>query len=345
MPEWLDMLIQSSKTNLTNICLDSVNIFINILRYNDKSNIRGGGALMNIQRLIADPRNKSGKFSEHIMANPMGFKQEILNELQNSDQVDEESQKSGHTHCKEIIQNLWQLLEQESDTENIVRHLKEFDMLVPRIFCDVVIEDLRNKQNREKQDLAIKKFATFWKYTAYFYPNYMPFKTEIRGKKYLALHNMINFLEDPDPTLRLSCRSWLSQNRQFNRILDPIIEEFIKYSNFKTVGNMTVIDGDFDTQYVIENFGKLRNIILNSQDDIIEYILVKTCQGHIISYYCQKYNKQHGYDAHPTKGGSFIDPATAALQPGPDANVMRTSTVGFAPGQAQNLMGANMGPG
>jgi hypothetical protein len=108
---------------------------------------------------------------------------------------------------------------------------------------------------------------------------------------------------------------------------------------------MTVIDGDFDTQYVIENFGKLRNIILNSQDDIIEYILVKTCQGHIISYYCQKYNKQHGYDAHPTKGGSFIDPATAALQPGPDANVMRTSTVGFAPGQAQNLMGANMGPG
>ena len=74
MPEWLDMLIQSSKTNLTNICLDSVNIFINILRYNDKSNIRGGGALMNIQRLIADPRNKSGKFSEHIMGNPMGFK-------------------------------------------------------------------------------------------------------------------------------------------------------------------------------------------------------------------------------------------------------------------------------
>ena len=86
---------------------------------------------------------------------------------------------------------------------------------------------------------------------------------ENNKKKYLALHNMINFLEDPDPTLRLSCRSWLSQNRQFNRILDPIIEEFIKYSNFKIVHNMTVIDGDFDTQYVIENFGKLKNIILN----------------------------------------------------------------------------------
>lgn len=33
---------------------------------------------------------------------------------------------------------------------------------------------------------------------------------ERNKKKYLALHNMINFLEDPNPTLRLSCKSWLS---------------------------------------------------------------------------------------------------------------------------------------
>lgn len=173
----------------------------------------------------------------------------------------------------------------------------------------------------------------------------MPFKTEIRGKKYLALHNMINFLEDPDPTLRLSCRSWLSQNRQFNRILDPIIEEFIKYSNFKIVQNMTVIDGDFDTQYVIENFGKLRNIILNSQDDIIEYILVKTCQGHIINYYSQKYNKQHGYDPAAAKGGPPMEPSTSALQPPADATAMRTSNVAASPAAPQGATAASMGPG
>ena len=77
-----------------------------------------------------------------------------------------------------------------------------------------------------------------------FYPNYTPFETEVdlntggetdlkqketgKKKKYLALHNMINFLEDPDPTLRLSCKSWLSQSsKQYNRIIDPLIEEFI----------------------------------------------------------------------------------------------------------------------
>jgi hypothetical protein len=96
----------------------------------------------------------------------------------------------------------------------------------------------------------------FWKFTASHYPQYKPFEKEVSGKKYLALHNMINFLEDPDPTLRLSCRSWLSQMKQYNRILDPIIEEFIKNSNFKfskgpDTDEVVLIDGDFETQYVI----------------------------------------------------------------------------------------------
>lgn len=90
---------------------------------------------------------------------------------------------------------------------------------------------------------------------------------------------MINFLEDTDPTQRLSCRSWLSQNRQFSRILDPLIEEFIKNSNFKFgANNLVTIDGDFETEYVIQNFGKLRNIILNTQDDIIEYLVLRDVQ-------------------------------------------------------------------
>jgi len=94
---------------------------------------------------------------------------------------------------------------------------------------------------------------------------------------------MINFLEDPDPTLRLSCRSWLSQSKMYNRILDPIIEEFIKNSNFRISSDDSVfIDGEFETQYVIENFGKLRNIILNAQDELVEYMIVRTGQPHIL---------------------------------------------------------------
>ena len=68
---------------------------------------------------------------------------------------------------------------------------------------------------------------------------------------------MIQFLEDNDPTLRLSCKSWLSQSsKQYNRILDPLIEEFIENSKFKfideknfeldTFESNVYIDGDFE---------------------------------------------------------------------------------------------------
>ena len=276
MPEWLDMMIQCSKVSFTKICLVSADVFIKILSLEDKSHIQGGGSVMHIQRLIADTKGQASKLN--VTKNIQQFKQEFLHVLQQADPMS--SQKNGNAHCKEIIQNLWSILDQEIDTESIVTHLQRFDQLVPRIFSDVVIEDLQNKKTRLKQERAIKKFTIFWKFTGQYYPAYKPFETEVSGKKYLALHNMINFLEDRDPTLRLSCKSWLSQSKQYNRILDPLFEEFIKNSQFKfnSGDDGVIIDGDFETQYVIQNFGKLRNIILNTQDEIIEYIMRRNCR-------------------------------------------------------------------
>jgi len=219
------------------------------------------------------------------MQNSQNFKKQFLEYLQSSDDT-------GNSHCEEIIENLWSILDKEIDTEQIVTQLKLFDMLVPRIFSDVVIEDMKNKQTREKKNRAIKKFTIFWKFTGQEYPSYKPFEKKISERKYLALHNMINFLEDTDPTLRLSCRSWLSQqSSKFNRIIDPLIEEFLENSNFK-IHDTVIIEGDFETQYVIENFGKLRNIILNTQDDIIEYMIFKDVQKYIMHLYNQKFRPQ-----------------------------------------------------
>ena len=141
MPEWLDMLIQSCKTGDTKICLVSADVFIKLLSIEDLSKQQGGGPITHIQRLIADPQNQSGKFTEKVLKNVQTFKSEFLNFLQLSDQKDS-NEKNGFTHCKEIIQNLWSLLDSEVDTENIANQLREFDKLVPRIFSDVVIEDL-----------------------------------------------------------------------------------------------------------------------------------------------------------------------------------------------------------
>jgi hypothetical protein len=102
MPEWLDMLIQSCKTGDTKICLVSADVFIKLLSIEDQSNQQGGGSITHIQRLIADPQNQSGKFTEKVLKNVQHFKSEFLKFLQESDQKDS-SEKNGFTHCKEII--------------------------------------------------------------------------------------------------------------------------------------------------------------------------------------------------------------------------------------------------
>jgi hypothetical protein len=48
-------------------------------------------------------------------------------------------------------------------------------------------------------------------------------------RAYNALHKMLEILEDRDPTMRLSCRSWLSESKHdYHRILDPILNEFLE---------------------------------------------------------------------------------------------------------------------
>jgi len=96
---------------------------------------------MHIQRLIVNSNyNSSGLFSDKILKDPLNFKNEFLKILQQAD-LSQDVALNGNAHCKEIIQNLWSLLDQENDTEKIVTHLQRFDQLVPRIFSDVVIED------------------------------------------------------------------------------------------------------------------------------------------------------------------------------------------------------------
>lgn len=114
--------------------------------------------------------------------------------------------------------------------------------------------DELNSKDREVKVSAIKKFSIFWKLTAADYPNYKPFyekDTDLR--RYVALHNMLHILEDNDPTLRLSCKSWLSESKSFyRRILDPLLEEFLSNSKvFVTHSGQIFFYEPYETQIVI----------------------------------------------------------------------------------------------
>jgi hypothetical protein len=76
---------------------------------------------------------------------------------------------------------------------------------------------------------------------------------------------MLEILRDNDPTHRLSCRSWLSESKlAYSRILDPLLIEFMNETklNKDNVGHLFFIE-DYNTDFVTDNFDKLRDIILN----------------------------------------------------------------------------------
>jgi hypothetical protein len=95
---------------------------------------------------------------------------------------------------------------------------------------------------------------------------------------------MLQILDDDDPTLRLSCRSWLSESKAtFQRILDPILDEFMENNKvFKSFSGQIFFLENYVPKIVIENFGKLRNIILNTQSEFIYYIVTNSISDDIL---------------------------------------------------------------
>ena len=82
---------------------------------------------------------------------------EDFSEKKNSSIVEIQRIIAKNEEIKEIIKNLWSNLDGELDAERIVDHLINFDRKEPKIFSDVVIEDLKSKES-----ISLKKFAVFW---------------------------------------------------------------------------------------------------------------------------------------------------------------------------------------
>ena len=93
-------------------------------------------------------------------------------------------------------------------------------------------------------------------------------ENEYRERSYVALHQMLMILEDRDPTLRLKCRSWLQESKtHFLRILDPLLREFMDNNGmYRSGSGQLFYMKNYETDIIIENFSKMRNIILTTAD-------------------------------------------------------------------------------
>lgn len=87
---------------------------------------------------------------------------------------------------------------------------------------------------------------------------------------------MLLILEDKDPTLRLSARSWLQDSKSdYSRIIDPVLKEFMSNNKmFRSFSGQLFYEDAYNADYVTENFTKLRNIILTTQEEFIRYIVL-----------------------------------------------------------------------
>jgi hypothetical protein len=193
-----------------------------------------------------------------------------------------------------IIKTLWSMLDKQQYHDKIVALAMSFDELLPEEFATVVTEELISMPDREKtrEELqsAVKKFAIFWKLTESHkeYTAFLPIYERVSGmvhdvmkdrRSYTALHEMLMILQNSDPTLRLECRSWLSESKNsFYRILDPLLAEFMANTKvYTSMSGQLFFVNEYNTKHVIDNFNKLRNIImnLNTQDQFLNYIMTK----------------------------------------------------------------------
>ena len=152
---------------------------------------------------------------------------------------------------------------------------------------ETLIRITNENEDGDELQRAVKKFSIFWKITDSLDSNYrpfLPFHERVGVKKgntrsYAALHQMLEILSDDDPTLRLSCRSWLSESKMaYSRILDPLLSKFMEETDlFQSQSGQLFFLGDYNAGHVIDDFNKLRDIILNlnTQDEFLNYIVTQ----------------------------------------------------------------------
>ena len=151
MPHWLSKVVEFAATRNTHaqrILLTSAEILLDLLeRTPDDSTNGGDGNIRRIQELILPSEDPSSPGADET------------------------------NHCMDIIQNLWSLLGESGDHVGIVSLLKRFDLLLPKLFSDVVTQEL-NSRDREVKFFAVEKFNIFWTLTADDYHEYKPFQPE-----------------------------------------------------------------------------------------------------------------------------------------------------------------------
>lgn len=152
--------------------------------------------------------------------------------------------------------------------------LREIYILVPDLISKNM-NKVAKATNYESKEKSFKRFSIFWKLT-------MGNEVDSKDPSYeainkLGLFMMIEFLDDENPLLRHASKNWLVESIGFfEMILDPLIEDMIKHTQFYvSEGGQFFFPEAYDTKKVFSRFKKLKNILLSITELFSDFLLSK----------------------------------------------------------------------
>jgi len=183
---------------------------------------------------------------------------------------------------RRTTEKLWGLLDVHYIQNTVSDLLVTFQAHFPKIFADTVSNSFHVPSITEKE-AAIRRFASFWKLSSDMV------KSEFIESG-TGLFIMLDFLDNDNPLLRHSSKSWLIDSIPFlYRIIDPIFEILMQCNYNGMVGDdhhlklyVTETKQHFftevyDTDIVQDSFRKLKSIMITSNELFTRYIISIRC--------------------------------------------------------------------
>lgn len=184
--------------------------------------------------------------------------------------IETEGTKSKSNFIQITMEKLWNLLDQHYDQNKVCELLILFHAHYSEIFSEVVNSSFGVYSISEKE-IAIRRFANFWKLAGEYHRN-SPFLTSGIG-----LFNMLDSLENDNPLLRHTSKTWLSDSIPYLfRVLDPIFEVLLQMTSkrYLTEGKQYFYTKPYDTTRANDAFKKLKSILIVANELFIRYISV-----------------------------------------------------------------------
>ena len=197
------------------------------------------------------------------------FRKLIANEARQNPNLD---------YVRLTMEKLWNLLDIHYFQNKVTELILKFQNYYPNIFADTISSSFQVPSITEKES-AIRRFASFWKLSSDFQQN----SNNIFIQSGIGLFIMLDFLDNDNPLLRHTSKSWLLDSiPHLYRVIDPIFEVLMQVptglgsrgylSLYVTDSKQYFFTEIYDTRRVSEAFKKLKSILITANELFIRYI-------------------------------------------------------------------------